>query len=194
MIIDTTGGEVKIQGDVISASNGIVNVRGMPPDTPWSVNLGDTVLYAGITDSHGNVLVPRVASDNATVPRYVNHTSTPNTLIPDFRTVYGTINVAGHGTTEEIELTVALSGSTSASEIVLIAPNGEMYAAKRSGTSLNSPYYVAVPGIDINGVWTIGVKGGSSAITLQEWTLAFKTADSSLVTGMTGTGTSMLLP
>ena len=188
LIVDTTGGEVSIQGDVISAATGIATIHGLPPDTPWSINLGDTVIDAGITDSHGNVLVPPMARDSVTVPRYINYTNTPNTLIPDFRTVYDTINVADQGTTEEIELTVVLSSSTSASEIVLIAPNGDMYAAKRSGTSLNSPYYVNVPSIDITGVWTIGVKGGSSAITLQEWTLAFKTTNSSLVTGMTGTG------
>ena len=188
LIIDTTGGEVKIQGDVVSGVTGITNIRGLPSDTPWSLNLGDTVIDAGMTDSSGNVMVPRVARDDVTVPRHVNYTSAPGTLIPDFRTVYDTMTVTDFGFTDEIELTIALSSTTSASEIVLIAPNGEMYAAKRSGTSLNSPYYVTVPNVDINGVWTIGVKGGSGAITLQEWTLAFKTADSPLVTGINGTG------
>lgn len=188
LVIDTAGGEVQIRGDIISAATGIANIRGLPPDTPWSINLGDTVVDVGMTDSHGNVLVPPVARDDVTVPRHVNYTSAPNTLIPDFRTVYDTLTVSDYGITNEIELTVVLSSSTSTSEIVLIAPDGEMYAAKRSGTSFSSPYYVTVPNVDINGVWTIGVKGGSSAITLQEWTLVFKTADSSLVTGMTGTG------
>ena len=188
LIINTTGGEVKIQGDVVSAATGITNIRGLPADTPWSLNLGDTVIDAGMTDSSGNVMVPHVAKDGVTVPRHVNYTSAPGTLIQDFRTVYDTMTVTDSGVTNEIELTIALSSATSASEIVLIAPDGELYAVKRSGTSLNSPYYVTVPNVDINGVWTIGVKGGSGAITLHEWTLAFKTADSQLVTGVNGTG------
>ena len=109
MIVDTSGGDVTIQGDIVAAAAGEITVLGMPANTPWSINEAESMVDVGMTDSQGSVIVPRAAKEGVTATRYVNYTSTPDVFIPDRATIYDKITVTDHGMADVINVDVGLS-------------------------------------------------------------------------------------
>ena len=189
LVIDTSGGDVTIQGNIVAAATGEITVLGLPAHTPWSINAAESIVDVGMTDSQGSVIVPRAAKEGVTATRHANYTSAPDVFIPDRSTTYDTITVTDHGTADVINVGVGLSSQTNgkSAEIILIAPDETLYVVKRSNVNFRDTYHIDVPDIDINGIWTIGIKRGASN-TLQEWTLGFKSGTSSLVSNVNGAG------
>ena len=132
-------------------------VRGLNSNTAWALVLNgtDDLSYAGITNSAGEVLIPRTANDDVTVTRTTSFDRSPDLRIPDRGTVYDTITVSEYGTVNDLHVTITSNTGDYLSQ--LVSPDGTVYQVVSSGdgASGSKTYVVSAVGEQINGDWTL---------------------------------------
>ena len=166
-------------------------VRGLNPNTAWALVLNgtDDLSYAGVTNSAGEVLIPRTANDDVTVTRTTSFDRLPDLRIPDRGTVYDTITVSEYGTVNDLHVTITSNTGDYLSQ--LVSPDGTVYQVVSSGdgASGSKTYVVSAVGEQINGDWTLTFNcTGYYTCTLQNWTLAINHGDTDKVQSVSGSG------
>ena len=165
-----------------------LDVDGLPPLTAWALypNGTDTAVYAGVTNSAGEVLIPRTPNDGVTITRTTSFDSSPDLHIIDRGAVYDTITVSEHGIVNDLHVTITSSSSYYRAQ--LISPDGTNYQVNTSGASGSKTYAVDASGEQINGDWTLIYKSTSGTRTLQDWTLAINHGSTGKVQSISGSG------
>ena len=168
-----------------------LNVRGLEPYTAWALlpNGTDAATYAGVTNSAGDMLIPRTANDGVTITRTANFTGSLDLNIPDRGSIRDTITVSEHGTVNDLHVTITSSSSSYRAQ--LISPDGTNYQVNTSGGSGSRTYAVDAVGEQINGDWTLVYKAtgdGRYSRILQDWTLAINHGSAGKVQSVSGSG------
>ena len=165
-----------------------LDVDGLPPLTAWALypNGTDTAVYAGVTNSAGEVLIPRTPNDGVTVTRTTSFDNSPDLNIPDKGSIRDTITVSEHGTVNDLHVTITSSSSYYRAQ--LISPDGTNYQVNTSGASGSKTYVINAVGEQINGDWTLIYKSTSGTPTLQDWTLAINHGSTGKVQSISGSG------
>ena len=165
-----------------------LNVDELPPLTAWALypNGTDTAVYAGVTNSAGQVLIPRTPNDGATITRTTSFDGSLDLNIPDKGSIRDTITVSEHGTVNDLHVTITSVSSYYRAQ--LISPDGTNYQVNTSGGSGSRTYAVDASGEQINGDWTLIYKSTSGTRTLQDWTLAINHGSTGKVQSISGSG------
>ena len=165
-----------------------LNVRGLEPHTAWAVSLDGTndISYAGVTNSAGEVRIPRTPNDDVTITRTTSFDSSPNLHIIDRGAVHDVITVSEHGIVNDLHVTITSSSSYYRAQ--LISPDGTNYQVNTSGGSGSRTYAVNAVGEQINGDWILIYKSTSGTRTLQDWTLAINHGSIGKVQSISGSG------
>ena len=191
ILADPNGNTIEIVEDIITGQLPELSVNGLPADTTWSItNFEDDFVRAGVTNSAGEVLIPRTTNDGVTITRASSFGSNIiNPIrIPDYGTVLDTIHVSEFGIVNDIHIT--MDKSHTGGNIQLIAPSGNIY-------DVGSSYYLKTFLIDgikgegeqINGDWVLVYKNTSSTMhTLNSWTLDINYGNAGKVSSVTGSG------
>ena len=184
-----TGAGILTETSTTQASELIV--RGLNPNTAWALVLNgtDDLSYAGVTNSAGEVLIPRTANDGVTVTRTTpSFDRSPDLRIPEQGTVYDTITVSEYGTVNDLHVTI--TSSTGAYLSQLVSPDGTVYQVVSSGdgASGSKTYVVSAVGEQINGDWTLTFTSISGFSTLQNWTLAINHGSTGKVQSISSSG------
>ena len=165
-----------------------LNVRGLESHTAWALLLDgtDDISYAGVTNSAGEVLIPRTPNDGVTITRTTSFDSSHALNIPDRGSIRDTIIVTEHGTVNDLHVTITSSSSSYRAQ--LISPDGTNYQVNTSGGSGSRTYAVDAVGEQINGDWTLIYKSTSGTRTLQDWTLAINHGSTGKIQSISGSG------
>ena len=165
-----------------------LNVRGVEPHTAWALLLDgtDDASYAGVTNSAGEVLIPRTSNDGVTITRTTSFNSSSDLDIIDSGSIHDTIIVSKHGTVNDLHVTITSSSSSYRAQ--LISPDGTNYQVNTSGSYGSKTYVVNAVGEQINGDWTLVYKATSGTRTLQDWTLAINHGSTGKVQSISGSG------
>ena len=153
-----------------------LNVHGLEPHTAWALFSDSTLLdgtneasYAGVTNSAGEVLIPRTPNDGVTITRTTSFNSSPDLHIIDRGAIHDTVTVSEYGIVNDLHVTITSSSSYYRAQ--LISPDGTNYQVNTSGSSGSKTYIVDAVGGQMNGDWTLIYKSTSGTPTLQDWTL-----------------------
>ena len=165
-----------------------LNVRGLEPYTAWALlpTGTDAITYAGVTNSAGEVLIPRTSNDGVTITRTTSFNSSSDLDIIDRGSIHDTIIVSKHGTVNDLHVTITSSSSYYRAQ--LISPDGTNYQVNTSGSSGSRTYIVNAVGEQMNGDWTLVYKATSGTRTLQNWTLAINHGSTGKVQSISGSG------
>ena len=165
-----------------------LNVRGLESHTAWALLLDgtDDISYAGVTNSAGEVLIPRTPNDGVTITRTTSFDSSSDLAIPDMGSIRNTVTVSEHGTVNDLHVTITSSSSYYRAQ--LISPDGTNYQVNTSGASGSKTYVINAVGEQINGDWTLIYKSTSGTPTLQDWTLAINHGSTGKVQSISGSG------
>ena len=165
-----------------------LNVRGLEPYIAWALlpTGTDAITYAGVTNSAGDMLIPRTPNDGVTITRTTSFDSSPDLHIIDRGAIYDIITVSEHGIVNDLHVTITSSSSYYRAQ--LISPDGTNYQVNTSGASGSKTYAVDASGEQINGDWTLIYKSTSGTRTLQDWTLAINHGSIGKVQSISGSG------
>ena len=165
-----------------------LNVRGLESHTAWALLLDgtDDISYAGVTNSAGEVLIPRTPNDGVTITRTTSFDSSSDLAIPDMGSIRNTVTVSEHGTVNDLHVTITSSSSYYRAQ--LISPDGTNYQVNTGGASGSRTYAVDASGEQINGDWTLIYKSTSGTRTLQDWTLAINHGSTGKIQSISGSG------
>ena len=164
-------------------------VRGLESNTAWALLLNgtDDISYAGVTNSAGEVLIPRTPNDGVTITRTTSSDSSPDVHIIDKGAIHDVITVSEHGVVNDLHVTITNSGYYNTQ---LISPNGTNYQVNPSSPSGGSTTYaVDAVGEQMNGDWTLVHRSsGRYSSTLQDWTLDINHGSADKVQSVSGSG------
>ena len=144
-----------------------LNVRGLEPYTAWALlpTGTDAITYAGVTNSAGDMLIPRTPNDDVTVTRIANFTSSPNLEITGRGIFTDTIVIDEIGSANAIEVTITADHVGNSKykhgySADIISPSGNSYHLTSSGNFYNTgvatrTYVVDTLGEQVNGDWTL---------------------------------------
>ena len=167
-----------------------LNVRGLEPYTTWALlpTGTDAITYAGVTNSAGDMLIPRTPNDGVTITRTTSFNNSPDLNIPDRGSIRDTITVNKHGTVNDLHVTITSYGSSYRAQ--LISPDGTNYQVNTSGGHGSRTYSInAAVGEQINGDWTLIYKSMSGTTrTLQDWTLVINHGTTGKIQSISGSG------
>ena len=183
-------GTQTLQETISSPQSVELNVNGLRPNTAFALvqNGTNAASYAGVTNSAGQMLIPRTPNDGVTITRGASFESSPNLEILDLKTVKDVITIDDWGTINDMHVTVTKIGSFSAG---LVSPTGDLYPLLngRSVTSSGSiEYIVDTTGEEMHGDWTLRFTSTYyTGATLLNWSISINHGgDYSLIESVSG--------
>ena len=161
-------------------------VTDLPSNTAWSINSGEDVVYAGVTDNAGNILFKRIPNEGVTIARDdVSEQRSPDMRIVDMGSLHDTITVAEYATVNDMLVTYE---GRCFRDKELISPDDTVYPLGTSGCYAKT-YQIDAAGKQVNGDWTFVFRPYSaSASTFANWTLNVNHGDTGLVNSINDTG------
>ena len=173
-----------------------LDVDGLPPLTAWALypNGTDTAVYAGVTNSAGEVLIPRTPNSDATITRSASVSGSSDVRLPARGTAYNTITIDERGIVNDMYVTIR--GSLSYGSFQLISPDGSIYPLTFSHSfSGGRTYNANTAGEQLNGDWTLLTTGtqNNRYVEHTEWTIVVNYGNAGKVQSVSGSGNEYMV-
>ena len=175
-VANPNGNTIEIVEDITTGQLPELSVNGLPADTTWSItNFEDDFVRAGVTNSAGQVLIPRTINEGVTVTRGADFKNEPDSSILDLGTIAtDTITIDDWGIINDMHVEVE---SISGSAVALKSPTGNIYTLDRPRTIDDKRIYVVnATGAEMHGDWTLWIKPCTSyrcpSTVLDNWSMS----------------------